>query len=53
MRITTGTGNSKITVAVPQGETFRRQPYHERQQFERQFCQLAGISRTAPTQVKR
>ena len=45
MRITTGTGNSKIVVSVPQGESFRRQPYHERQQFGRQFCQLAGIPR--------
>jgi len=45
MRITIGSGKTKTTVAVPQGESFRRQPYVERQQFERQFCQLANIKR--------
>lgn len=46
MRITIGTGTTRQTVVVPQGKTFRDQPHHERQRFERQFCQLAGIPRT-------
>jgi len=45
MRITIGTGSNRQTVTVPQGSEFRKQDYNERNRFERQFCQLAGIKR--------